>query len=217
MSASGVPRLLSLKFKGPAGVLEGILRCPCTDPQGAALLCHPHPLHGGTMHSPVIFRAARAFHRRGYATLRFNFRGVGLSTGSFDSGEGEKDDVRAALDVLCEKVSGRLVTLVGYSFGSWVGFSAAGKDPRISRLVGIGVPLRLNAFDFLRETDRPVLFIQGSEDTFGSVEEVRNQVTNLGPRAKLVVIEGADHLFRGELDKLEGNLYQELAPRSPER
>ncbi len=114
------------------------------------------------MHSPVIFRAARAFHRRGYATLRFNFRGVGLSAGSFDGGRGEKEDVRAVLETLAGRLPGMPIALVGYSFGSQVGFEAAGDDPRVHRLVGMGLPVSMGAVDFLKRIPEALVFDHGS-------------------------------------------------------
>lgn len=207
----GVPRIESVKFRGPAGILEGILRLPESAPAGAALLCHPHPLHQGSMHSPVIFRAARALHRRGHATLRFNFRGVGMSAGTFDSGRGERDDVRAALDFLAGRAAGIPILLLGYSFGSRVGFEAAAEDPRVLSLAGIGLPLAMESFDFLKKVDKPVLLVQGTEDELGPLPAVRRLAAEIGPRAKLVAIPGADHLFTGELGRLEESLYAELA------
>ena len=162
------------------------------------------------MHSPVIFRAARALHRRGHATLRFNFRGVGMSTGTFDSGRGERDDVRAALDFLTGRTAGIPILLLGYSFGSTVGFEAAAKDPRVLRLVGIGLPLAMESFDFLKNVGKPVLLVQGTEDELGPLPAVRRLAAEIGPRAKLVAIPGADHLFTGELGRLEESLYAEL-------
>jgi len=210
MTPPGVPRIEAIKFRGPAGVIEGILRHSDSVAAGAALLCHPHPLYQGSMHSPVIFRAARALHRRGYATLRFNFRGVGMSSGSFDSGRGERDDVRAALEFLAAKVPGIPVTLLGYSFGSRVGFEAAGGDERVQRLVGIGVPLTLSPFEFLKRIEKPILVIQGTDDEYGPLPALRRLVEEIGPRARLVAVAGAGHLFSAELGKLEETLYREL-------
>lgn len=207
MSGRDVPRIESLKFSGPAGVLEGILHTPASTLEGAALLCHPHPLHGGSMHSAVVFRAARAFHRRNRATLRFNFRGVGLSSGSFDSGRGEMEDVRAALDLLAGRLPDLPLTVAGYSFGSWVGLEAVGGDPRVLSLVGIGIPLTLAPFNFLRRVEKPVLIVQGTNDEFGPLPSVRRLIAELGSKARLVTLPGADHLFTGELGRLEESLY----------
>jgi len=207
----GAPRLETLRMSGSAGVLEGILRLPPTAPSRSALLCHPHPLYQGSLHSPVIFRAARAMHRRGYATLRFNFRGVGRSAGSYDGGRGEKEDVRTALGVLCERLPGIPVTLAGYSFGSRVGFEAASRDPRVDRLLGIGIPIALGPFDFLKGLGKPLLVLQGERDEFGPLPALERLVKELGGSARLIPIPGADHFFSGELGRLEESLYAALA------
>jgi hypothetical protein len=162
------------------------------------------------MHSPVIFRAARALHRSGIATFRFNFRGVGRSAGSFDSGSGERDDVRAALDLLSSEIPGVPVILLGYSFGSRVGFEAAGGDFRVTRLIGIGVPLDLYDFGFLEKIRKPILLFQGALDSFGTLARVRELAGRLGRRAQLLEVPGADHHFTGKLDELEERIAAEL-------
>ena len=163
------------------------------------------------MHSPVIYRAAKAFHRRGFATLRFNFRGVGMSAGGYDGGVGEKDDVRQALDTLAERCPGLPLTLLGYSFGARVSLEACGRDPRVDRLVGIGVPLTLGSFDFLRDIPKPVWLVQGDRDEYGGLAELRRLVESLGERARLLVVPGADHLFTAALETLEETLYEAFA------
>jgi len=207
------PRIESLSIQGPAGVLEGILKLPSSEILGAALLCHPHPLYQGSMHSPVIFRAARAFHSRSYATLRFNFRGVGRSAGRHDGGRGERDDVLAALQALVEKVPQAPVTLLGYSFGSRVGFEAGARDGRVASLIGIGVPLALGPMGFLRGIEKPLLVIQGDQDEFGALPVVERLIQQAGPLARLMVIPGADHYFNGKLDQLEESLATALRER----
>ena len=165
------------------------------------------------MHSPVIFRAARALHRRSYATLRFNFRGVGRSSGSYDGGRGEKQDVLAALETLIEKVPGVPLTLLGYSFGSRVGFEAAAADARVNRLIGIGVPLALGPMDFLLGIGKPLLLIQGEQDQFAPLPDVQRLIRALGPSARLILIPGADHYFNGTLDPLEEDLTAALVEK----
>jgi alpha/beta superfamily hydrolase len=187
-------------------VLEGILKLPATKISGAALLCHPHPLYQGSMHSPVIFRAARAFHSKGYATLRFNFRGVGRSAGRHDGGRGERDDVLAALQALVERVPQAPVTLLGYSFGSRVGLEVGAGDARVARLIGIGVPLTLGPMDFLKKIEKPLLVIQGDRDEFGALPALQRLIEEIGPGSRLLVIPGADHFFKGKLDELEESL-----------
>jgi alpha/beta superfamily hydrolase len=211
MRQGEVPRIETLEIQGPAGILEGVLRFPPGEVRLSALLCHPHPLYQGSMHSPVIFRAARALHRLGYATLRFNFRGVGRSAGSHDDGRGEKDDVRAALATLQARLPGVPETLLGYSFGSRVGFEAASASPLVDRLIGIGMPIALGPFDFLRESGKPLLAVQGERDEFGSPSDLARLIGELGPPSRLVVVSGADHLFGGKLAELEESLYAALA------
>lgn len=166
------------------------------------------------MHNRVVFRAARALHRLGFATLRFNFRGVGRSAGAFDSGRGEREDARAALAALAARLPGLPVTLLGYSFGAWVGFEAAAADPRVADLIGIGIPLTLWPFDSLKRSGKPILVVQGSEDAFGPLPAVRRLVAEIGPRARLAVLQGAGHSFEGELGRLEEMLVAQLA-RTP--
>ncbi len=204
-------RIETIKMMGPCGVLEGILRIPHEPPRRAALLCHPHPLYQGSMHSPVIYRAAKAFHRRGCATLRFNFRGVGMSAGGYDGGMGEKEDVRAALESLAARCPDLPVTLLGYSFGARVGLEACGDDGRVDRLVGIGLPLTLGSFDFLQAIAKPIHIVQGDRDEYGSLEDLRRLVEKLGESVRLLIVPGADHLFSSALDTLEETLYEALA------
>ena len=204
-------RIETIKMAGPGGILEGILRIPPEPPARAALLCHPHPLYQGSMHSPVIYRAAKAFHRRGFATLRFNFRGVGRSTGGYSGGVEEKDDVRAALDTLVERCPDLPVTLLGYSFGARVGLEGCGADPRVDGLVGIGLPLTLGSFDFLKSIAKPLWVVQGDRDEYGAVGDLQRLMDTLGERALLRIVPGADHLFTAALEALEETLYEVFA------
>lgn len=204
------PRIESIKMNGPAGILEGILRIPPVAPRRCALLCHPHPLYQGSMHSPVIFRAAKALHRRDYVTLRFNFRGVGMSAGSYSGGTGEKADVQAALEVLAARCPGLPVTLLGYSFGARVGLEAAAQDPRVERLVAIGLPLDAGSSDLLTKIRKPLWVLQGDQDEFGSVRELEKLAEMSGEHLRLLIVPGADHHFTGALDRLEETLYQAL-------
>ena len=205
-----VPRVETLQFPGPAGMLEGIFRVPPGRIRRSALLCPPHPLYQGSMHSPVIFRAARVLHRLDYATLRFNFRGVGRSQGTHDDGRGEKGDVLSALALLAARTPGIPVTLVGYSFGSRVGFEAAAHSALVDQLIGIGMPIALGPFDFLRGIGKPLLVVQGEWDEFGATADLARLVGDLGSPSRLVVVPGADHLFGGKLEDLEESLHSAL-------
>jgi len=188
------------------GQLEAILKEPRQgEPKGVALVLHPHPLGGGTMHNKVVFRAAAALNDAGLTVLRFNFRGVGQSTGVHDEGRGERDDVRAGLDYLSQQYPGSRITVCGFSFGSRVGLEVGIQDPRVAFLIGIGTPLEKYDFSFLAQCRKPLLLVHGEHDEFGDVEQLRALVAQLEPivPVKLVVIPGADHFFENHLDELK--------------
>ena len=188
------------------GQLEAILKEPRQGaPKGVALVLHPHPLGGGTMHNKVVFRAAAALNDAGLTVLRINFRGVGQSTGKHDEGRGERDDVRAGLDYLSQQYPGQRITVCGFSFGSRVGLEVAIHDPRVSFLIGIGTPLEKYDFRFLAECRKPLLLVHGEQDEFGDVEQLRKLVSELegNTPVRLVVIPGAGHFFDNHLDELK--------------
>ena len=188
------------------GQLEAILKEPRQGPpKGAALVLHPHPLGGGTMHNKVVFRAAAALNDAGLTVLRINFRGVGQSTGTHDEGHGEQDDVRAGLDYLARHYPGLRVTLCGFSFGSRVGLEVGIRDPRVAYLIGIGVPLGKYDFNFLSSCRKPLLLVHGEHDEFGDVQRLRQLVAELEENVpvRLVVIPGAGHFFDDSLNELK--------------
>jgi alpha/beta superfamily hydrolase len=188
------------------GQLEAILKEPRQGSQkGVALVLHPHPLGGGTMHNKVVFRAAAALNDAGLTTLRINFRGVGQSTGEHDEGRGERDDVRAGLDYLSQQYPGQRIVLCGFSFGALVGLSVGIHDPRVGFLIGIGTPLEKYDFDFLANCRKPLLLVHGEHDEFGAVQELRKFVAELDKNTsvRLVVIPGAGHFFDDRLDDLK--------------
>jgi uncharacterized protein len=191
-------------LEGPAGRLEAILWTPpaAAHPPLAAVVCHPHPLFGGTMHNKVVYQAAKSLDVLGIPVLRFNFRGAGLSGGVHDRGRGELGDVRAALDFLADGFPGAPLLLAGFSFGSWVGMRAGCEDPRVSHLIGLGIPVNSSDFSFLRQCNKPKLFVHGSNDEHGAIEKVKALVSTLPGDNRLVVVEGADHFFAGKLDQL---------------
>jgi alpha/beta superfamily hydrolase len=168
-------------------------------PQHVALVCHPHPLYGGTLHNKVVFRAAKAALELGLPTLRFNFRGAGKSAGTFASGIGEREDVRGALDYLSARFPGLPVCLMGFSFGSWVGLAVGATDQRVSALVGLGVPASSNDFTFLREVRKPKLIIQGTRDEFGPRTQLEVLYNSLANPKQLHWVHDADHFFTGKL------------------
>jgi alpha/beta superfamily hydrolase len=194
----------SLFFSGPAGRLEAQLWTSGTaQAPMAALICHPHPLYGGTMHNRVVFQAAKSFHRLGLPVLRFNFRGAGLSEGQHDRGLGELDDVRAALEYLASEFPRRPLVLAGFSFGAWVGLRAGAEDARVARLIGLGIPVNDSDFSYLRGCVKPKLFIVGTKDQFAARQRVQALVDSLPPPTSLAFVEGADHFFTSKLDQVD--------------
>jgi alpha/beta superfamily hydrolase len=188
------------------GQLEAILKQPRgAEPRAVALVLHPHPLGGGTMHNKVVFRAASALNDAGLLTLRINFRGVGQSTGTHDEGRGELQDVRAGLDYLNENYAGKPITLCGFSFGARVGLEVGIADQRVLNLISIGTPLDKYDFSFLKSCRKPILFIHGERDEFGDVERLRKLISSLPAEAgaELHVVRDADHFFEGQLDELK--------------
>jgi len=194
----------NLFLAGPAGKLEAVLWTPPNgvQPRFAAVVCHPHPLFGGTMHNKVVYQAAKALDAHHGAVLRFNFRGTGSSEGAHDYGQGERGDVRAAVDFLVENFSGLPLVLSGFSFGSWVGLRVGCEDARVQRLVGIGAPVNSSDFSYLENCSKPKLFVQGSQDEFGNAGKLEKIVSGLPGENKLVVVSGVDHFFKGKIEEL---------------
>jgi hypothetical protein len=190
-------------LRGPAGRLEALLNTGCDDAPYAALVCHPHPSGGGTMHNKVVYHAMKAFSSFGLPVLRFNFRSVGLSEGTHDEGFGEQEDVQAALEWM-ERNLHRPMLFAGFSFGSNVGLRACCGDPRVKGLIGLGVPVRAEGRDysygFLPKCTVPKLFISGDHDQYGP-RDVMEGIFERAPEPKqLVWIAGADHFFQGTAD-----------------
>ena len=208
----------SFFLSGPAGRLEAMLwTTPNPHSPMAAMVCHPHPLFGGTMHNKVVFRAAKTLHGRGMPVLRFNFRGAGQSEGEHDKGRGEADDVRVAIDFMEKEFAGRLLLLAGFSFGAWVGLQVGCADARVAELVGLGIPVNDSDFSYLRECVKPKLFLQGDRDQFGSAARVEAMFAELPGPKKLVFVADADHFFTGELDEMTAALDAWLAERHSTR
>ena len=201
----------SLFLDGPSGRLEALLNAGADNATHAALVCHPHPLFGGTLHNKVVFHTMKALHSFGFPALRFNFRGAGLSHGEHDQGIGEVDDVRTAMDWLDREFHLPLI-FAGFSFGAAVGLRASYDDERVRALIGVGAPVvpvaadseepRVYTFDFLRECTKPKLFVSGARDQFGPRAKLEAMVNSLPEPKRLVVIEGADHFFEGRLREL---------------
>lgn len=191
------------------GQLEAILKEPAGEAKGVALVCHPHPLGGGTMHNKVVYRAAAGLLDAGLITLRFNFRGVGASTGAHE-GDEERQDVRAALDYLTENYPDQPITLAGFSFGSRMGTEVGMADERVVRLISIGTPVdKYKDFDYLENLRKPILFVHGDEDEFGSVESLNALVAKVSPNTdtKLIVFENCGHFFDNHLTQLKDAIH----------
>jgi len=189
----------------PAGNVElkAHLRLPEGAARGAVVLCHPHPVYGGTMDNRVVYRAAKSAARAGFAALRFNFRGAGGSTGRYDQGLGEQQDVAAAIDRMETECPQKPLYVLGYSFGAWVGLQVGRRDPRVRGLVGIGLPLNLYSFDYLVDYPGPSLYIIGTRDEFCSRENLESLSLRLHPLSRIERIQDADHFFSGQVEEVE--------------
>lgn len=186
------------------GQLEAILKEPRTAQSGVALVLHPHPLGGGTMHNKVVFRAAAALNDAGLVTLRINFRGVGQSTGEHDEGRGELEDVRAGLEYLVTNYASQPITLCGFSFGARVGLEVGISDERVLNLISIGTPVNKYDFSFLEACRKPILFVHGNRDEFGDLNRIQSLVEKLKPHTdvELHVMNDCGHFFEGHLNEL---------------
>lgn len=201
----------SFFLDGPAGRLEALLNAGAPDATHAAVVCHPHPLFGGTLHNKVVFHTMKALNSFGFPVLRMNFRGTGLSQGEHDHGNGEVDDVHTALDWLDAEFHLPLI-LAGFSFGAAVGLRAACADDRVRAVIGVGVPVlpvaadteepRVYTYEFLHHCSKPKLFVSGARDQFGPRAKLEALVASLPEPKELIVIEGADHFFEGRLREL---------------
>jgi hypothetical protein len=203
-----MPRKIeSLFLAGPAGRLEALLEEPEeAAPRAAALVCHPHPQHGGTMHNKVVYRVARGLRRTGHVVLRFNYRGVNLSEGSYAHGEGELDDARAALAYLRERFPDLSYTLAGFSFGSRIALRLGCDSaiaPAPSRIIVVGFPTAYRNAASLESCQRPRIFIQSTNDEFGAVNDLRATFDALPLPKQLILIDARDHFFTGALEQLE--------------
>ncbi|HEY4049008.1 MAG TPA: alpha/beta family hydrolase [Acidobacteriaceae bacterium] len=191
---------------GPAGRLEALLNLGGADARYSVLLCHPHPLGGGTMHSKVVYHAMKAFQSFGLPVLRFNFRGTGLSEGVHDEGRGEVEDVRAGLAWL-EREFRLPILFAGFSFGSNVGLRAACGDTRVQGIACLGLPVHAEGrdyhYNFLPHCSQPKLFLSGDADQYGSKNAVAAIVASAAPPVQLVFVPGADHFFTGKLQQMQ--------------
>jgi alpha/beta superfamily hydrolase len=206
-------------LKGPAGRLEALLDSPeqGQPPRAAVVFAHPHPQYGGTMHTKTVYQGAKALARIGCAVLRFNFRGVGASEGTFDRGEGEKEDFAAALDYIAAKYPGTTLWAAGFSFGSWVALEVGAADDRVSVLIGVAPPVATSVsgqdyqFHNTIASEKPKFFVQGEADEVCPLEGMWQFYGQLKEPKELVVIDGADHLFDGKTQEVGEALEDLLA------
>jgi uncharacterized protein len=201
-----LPSIRSLFLAGPAGRLEALLNAGSKDATHAAIVCHPHPLYGGTLHNKVVFHAMKALNSFGFPVLRFNFRATGLSEGEHSNGVGEVEDVHTALDWLESELKLPII-FAGFSFGAAVGLRATYADPRVPVLIALGLPAipienRVYDFEFLRECIKPKLFVSGSRDQFGPAGKLEALVDTFAEPKQLVRIEAGDHFFEGRLREM---------------
>lgn len=211
------------EIPGPSGPLEVLLDEPSprrgVDRDGlvtagvdrlraAVVFAHPHPQHGGTMHTKVVYQSAKALARIGCAVLRFNFRGVGASAGSWDNGVGEQDDCRAALDFMSGRYPDAPLWAGGMSFGSWVGLNVGAADPRVRALIGVAIALSKD-YESAARSPTPKFFVHGERDELTSIHDVRAFYARCVEPKELVIVDAANHLFDGRVSEV-GDAIEDL-------
>ncbi len=196
--------LRQVDLYGKAGRLEALYR-ELQDPAAIAVVCHPLPTAGGTLHNKVVFRAARGLENANIATLRFNFRGTGGSAGKFDEGEGEQDDFLAALEWAMKRHPQLPLFAGGFSFGAWVASRAGCEVEAIAAMFLIATPVNKYDFGHLRHCEKPILFLHGTQDEHGDVAKLEKVVEHIR-NAESVIVTGADHFFSKQLDAVEETL-----------
>jgi len=203
----------SFFIEGPAGKLEALLNAGKPKATHSALVCHPHPMFGGTMHNKVVYHATKALNGFGFPVLRFNFRGAGLSQGEHDQGRGEIDDVRAALAWLKAEF-GLPIVFTGFSFGAAIGLRAACPDPDVSAVISLGTPVQADdrsySYSFLGQCAKPKLFVSGGRDQYGPREALNSVVASAAEPKQLIIVNQADHFFEGHLPEMRSAIEQWL-------
>lgn len=190
-----------MRIPAPHGHLEARLKQPEEAVRAGAIICHPHPQHGGTLYTKCVYHASKALNEIGVVTLRFNFRGVGSSTGEYDHGLGEREDLRVAMDYFRDRFDDLPLILAGHSFGSYIALSVAAEE-KPDGCVGMGLPLEMYDYGFVRELATPTLIVQGTEDSFAPAEEVRQFLENGSGHLTFESVAGSGHLFDGHYDQL---------------
>jgi alpha/beta superfamily hydrolase len=218
-------------IEGPAGRLEALLDEPAwgchiapvssedgaptprsdEPPRVAVVIAHPHPLYGGTMHTKAVYQIAKGLCRTHAAVLRFNFRGVGASQGTWDDGPGELADFRAALDFMARRYPGVELWAAGFSFGSWVALTAGATDERVSALIGVAPPAKSYDFSALYDCTKPKFFIQGTLDETCPLKDTRELYARIPEPKEFVEVDGANHLFDGQVMEVADAIQELLA------
>lgn len=203
-------KIESLMIPGPAGRLEALLEEPESgEPIAAALVCHPHPQHGGTMHTKVVHRTARGLRRAGAVVLRFNYRGVNLSEGAYDHGHGEIDDAHVCLNLLLERYPHLPYCIAGFSFGSRIALKVALDSPDAQKVIAIGYPTKYPDSEYIARVPIPRVFIQSTHDEHGPKPDLDAFVATLPQPTKLIYIPSQDHFFVDALDAFEAAVVAE--------
>jgi alpha/beta superfamily hydrolase len=197
------------EIPGPVGSLEALLDLPTGPPRAGVVFAHPLPTKGGTMHSKVVFQAAKALTRIGCVVSRFNFRGVGRSAGAWDNGRGEMDDFRAAVDFLAARYPDLEMWAAGFSFGSYIAMTSGADDDRICALLGIAPPVNRYEFASVKLSTKPKFIVHGEADELIPLKAVREFYAHLQEPKELVEIDRANHLFDGQASEV-GDALEEL-------
>jgi len=196
------PLTLARQLPGPAGPLEALFETPETRPRAVVVFGHPHPLHGGTMHTKVVYRAAKSFLEMGCAVLRFNFRGVGASAGQWDEGRGEREDFHAGLDYAAAAHPRVDLWSAGFSFGAWLAMTSGVRDRRVTQVLGIAPPTSRYDFDDVASSAKPTHFIHGALDELVPIGNLKAFYERVSAPKTLTIIDGASHLFEGRIPKV---------------
>lgn len=198
--------------QGSVGALEGVLVCPIddTEVQSVAVICHPHPLHGGTMQNKVVHYIAKTLNEMGIASLRFNFRGVGASEGEYAEGQGETDDLLAVIDFIQARYPEARIVLAGFSFGAYVALKASVKEG-VTQLILVAPPVHLFDFTQLSLPDCPCLLIQGEADEIVNCQDVVAWAQACQPLPNIVLLPEVSHFFHGRLNLLREHLLENLS------